>query len=103
MTFLNICEILLCIVSFYLIVFVSFILYTHCSIIFIYCAIYYDKYDQCRRVEIVNLVVFKFCVLFIVDGFLWINTGIFQMFLKTYIVAYSKYWRYNDNQVHYLP
>ena len=39
MTFLNICEILLCIVSFYLIVFVSFILYTHCSMIFIYCAI----------------------------------------------------------------
>ena len=52
--------------------------------------LYYDKYDQCRRVEIVNLVVFKFCVLFIVDGFLWINTGIFQIFLKTYIVAYSK-------------
>ena len=39
MTFLDICEILLCIVSFYLIVFVSFILYTHCSMIFIYCAI----------------------------------------------------------------
>ena len=77
MTFLNICEILLCIVSFYLIVFL----------------LYYDKYDQCRRVEIVNLVVFKFCVLFIVDGFLWINTGIFQIFLKTYIVAYSKYWQ----------
>ena len=45
------------------------------------------------RVEIVNLVVFKFCVLLILDGFLWINTGIFQIFLKTYIiVAYSKYW-----------